>query len=83
MDQTNKFTTIQSKAMYERGKRANLIKIVINPLVAFISGYFIKLGFLDGYNGFIIARYASHATLAKYSKLLHLQRKMKKQDADS
>lgn len=83
MDQTNKFTTIQSKAMYERGKRANLIKIVINPLVAFISGYFIKLGFLDGYNGFIIARYASHATLAKYSKLLHLQRKMKKQAADS
>jgi hypothetical protein len=79
MAQTNKFTTIQSQAMYERGKRANLIKIVINPFIAFISGYIIKRGFLDGYNGFIIARYASHATLAKYAKLLHLQRKMKKQ----
>jgi hypothetical protein len=78
MEQTNKFTTIQSKAMYERGKRANVIKLVINPLVAFISGYIIKRGFLDGYNGFIIARYGSHATLAKYAKLLHLQRKNKK-----
>lgn len=79
MEQTNKFTTIQSKAMFERGKRANVIKIVINPLMAFIAGYIIKRGFLDGYNGFIIARYASHATLAKYAKLLQLQRKMKQQ----
>jgi glycosyltransferase involved in cell wall biosynthesis len=78
MEQTNKFTTIQSKAMYERGKRANGIKLVFNPFVAFISGYIFKRGFLDGYNGFIIARYASHATLAKYAKLLHLQRKNKR-----
>ena len=79
MAQTNKFTTIQAKAMFERGKRSNFIKIVINPFVAFFSHYIIKRGFLDGYNGFIIARYASHANLAKYAKLLHLQRKMKKQ----
>jgi glycosyltransferase involved in cell wall biosynthesis len=78
MEQTNKFTTIQSKAMYERGKRSNVIKLIVNPLVAFISGYIIKRGFLDGYNGFIIARYSSHATLAKYAKLLHLQKKNKK-----
>jgi glycosyltransferase involved in cell wall biosynthesis len=77
MEQTNKFTTIQSKAMYEQGKRANLVKLVVNPFIAFISGYIFKRGFLDGYNGFIIARYASHATLAKYAKLLHLQRKNK------
>lgn len=77
MEQTNRFTTIQSKVMFEQGKRANVIKLVINPLVSFISGYIIKRGFLDGYNGFIIARYASHATLAKYAKLLQLQRKIK------
>jgi hypothetical protein len=77
MAQTNKFTTIQSKAMFEQGKRSSVIKLVINPLIAFISGYIIKRGFLDGYNGFIIARFSSHATLAKYAKLLHLQRKMK------
>lgn len=77
MAQTNKFTTIQSKAMFEQGKRSNVIKLVVSPLTAFISSYIIKRGFLDGYNGFIIARFASHATLAKYAKLLHLQRKMK------
>ena len=75
--QTNKLTNIQSQAMYNQGKRSNVIKLVLNPFTAFISGYFIKCGFLDGYNGFLIARYASYSTFIKYSKLLHLQKKMK------
>jgi len=73
--QTNRFTNIQAQEMFNRGKKSNVIKLVVNPLMAFVSGYFLKLGFLDGYNGFIIARQASYSTLIKYSKLLHLQRK--------
>jgi glycosyltransferase involved in cell wall biosynthesis len=73
--QTNKLTSIQSLAMYQQGKRSGVIKLVLNPFAAFFSGYFIKRGFLDGYNGFLIARYASYATFIKYSKLLHLQKK--------
>jgi glycosyltransferase involved in cell wall biosynthesis len=76
--QTNRFTNIQAKAMFDRGRRSNAIKIFINPLMAFISAYFIKLGFLDGYNGFIIARCASYSTLIKYSKLLHMQRQARR-----
>jgi hypothetical protein len=75
--QTNRFTTIQAKSMFDRGKRSNVIKIVINPLVAFVSGYIFKMGFLDGYNGFIIASLAANSTLVKYAKLLHLQRQHK------
>ncbi len=73
--QTNRFTNIQAKEMFNRGKKSNLIKLVVNPFMAFVSGYFFKLGFLDGYNGFIIARQASYSTLVKYSKLLHMHRK--------
>ncbi|HAI84831.1 MAG TPA: glycosyltransferase family 2 protein [Chitinophagaceae bacterium] len=71
--QTNKFTTIQAKAMYAQGKRSSVFKMVMNPLVAFISGYIIKRGFLDGINGFIIARSVAYSTLLKYAKLYHLQ----------
>jgi glycosyltransferase involved in cell wall biosynthesis len=82
--QTNRFTNIQVKEMYAKGKRSGIIKLVINPLSSFITGYFFKLGFLDGYNGFIIARFASYATLIKYSKLLHLQQQApgKPQESD-
>lgn len=73
--QNNRFTTIQAKAMFERGKRANWGKILFSPLVAFVSGYFFKLGFLDGLNGFFIARSVAYHTFLKYIKLYDLQRK--------
>lgn len=75
ISQTNKFTTIQAKAMFAAGKKSNIFKLLFNPVVAFISGYIIKLGFLDGYNGFIIARAVAYSTMLKYAKLLHLQKK--------
>lgn len=73
--QNNRFTTIQAKAMFERGKRSNWFKILFSPLVAFVSGYFFKLGFLDGMNGFFIARAVAYHTFLKYIKLYDLQQK--------
>ena len=73
--QLNKFTSIQAEAMYKRGKRASVIKLLVNPAFAFISGYIIKGGFLDGVDGLMIARTVSYQTFAKYAKLLHYQRK--------
>ena len=59
--------------MFENGKRSNWFKLVANPLVAFINGYFFKLGFLDGAVGFFIASTVSYNTMLKYYKLLRLQ----------
>ncbi|MDE3144058.1 MAG: glycosyltransferase family 2 protein [Bacteroidota bacterium] len=73
--QNNKFTTIQAKAMFDAGKPANYFNLIINPLVAFISGYIFKLGFLDGADGFFIASSVAYQTMVKYAKLLHLRRK--------
>lgn len=73
--QANKFTSIQAKAMYNKGKRANVLKLIINPCVAFISGYLLKAGFLDGRDGFILAKTIAYQTLLKYAKLMHLQKK--------
>ncbi len=72
--QMNRFTTIQSEAMFKKGKRASLFKIVINPAVAFITGYIFKLGFLDGMEGFFIARSVAYQTLLKYVKLWKVQK---------
>ena len=73
LTQQNKFTTIQAKSMYAKGKRSNAFKLFVNPLVAFISGYIFKLGFLDGADGFFIASTVSYNTMVKYYKLLRLQ----------
>ena len=50
------------------------MKIFFSPLWAFINGYFLRLGFIEGYNGFIIAVYTAQQSYLKYQKLRKLQR---------
>ena len=58
----------------ESGKKTNSLKLLVSPLWAFTQCYIIRLGFLDGNNGFIIARNVAHLTYLKNAKLLALQR---------
>ena len=69
----NHYTTISAGALHSKGVRSNWLKILINPLWRFIYGYFIRLGFLDGFYGFVIAINCSHETFQKYIKLYQLQ----------
>jgi glycosyltransferase involved in cell wall biosynthesis len=71
----NYYTTISANALYAKGVRSNWFKILINPLWRFVYGYFIRLGFLDGFYGFLIAINCSHETFQKYTKLYQLQHK--------
>ncbi|MBS1596603.1 MAG: glycosyltransferase family 2 protein [Bacteroidetes bacterium] len=74
--QMNRFTTIQAEAMLKNGKKATLFKLLVNPPVAFFSSYIIKLGFLDGRDGLLIAKAGAYATFIKYIKLWHRQRNL-------
>ena len=76
--QTEKFTTIAANAMYNKGRQASLIKLYISPIVKFIRDYFIKLGFMDGKEGFIICRISAYSTYLKYYKLKNICKKNKK-----
>lgn len=75
--QNNKFSSISAEALFQRGKRTNWFKIIFNPAWAFINGYFLRLGFLDGFYGFVIARNVSHLTFLKHSKLYQKQKEKK------
>jgi glycosyltransferase involved in cell wall biosynthesis len=76
--QNNKFTTIQAQAMLLQGKRSNVLKLIINPFIAFIKGYFVKRGFMNGIDGFFIEKTVAYYTMVKYYKLMQLQLKGKK-----
>jgi glycosyltransferase involved in cell wall biosynthesis len=69
----NNYTTISANALHAKGVRSNWIKILVNPFWRFMYGYFIRMGFLDGFYGFIIAVNCSHETFQKYIKLYRLQ----------
>jgi glycosyltransferase involved in cell wall biosynthesis len=74
IQQNNRFSTISARSMYEKGKRTNWFRILFNPLWNFILGYFLRLGFLDGSFGYIIAINTAHLTFLKHVKLYQLQK---------
>jgi glycosyltransferase involved in cell wall biosynthesis len=75
--QNNKFSTISADSLFAQGKKTNLLKMVVNPVWAFIQGYFLRAGFLDGLFGFVIAIQVSHLTFLKHLKLYILQKSAK------
>jgi glycosyltransferase involved in cell wall biosynthesis len=74
LNQIKKFTDISSAAAFKNGKRSSLLKIIFSPTLKFVRAYFFKLGFLDGKEGWMIARWSAYATFLKYSKLKALQK---------
>ena len=51
------------------GKTAGFVKRYLSPVFAFIQHYIIQLGFLDGKEGFIIAKTTARYTFLKYRYL--------------
>ncbi|HMK27961.1 MAG TPA: glycosyltransferase family 2 protein [Chitinophagaceae bacterium] len=72
--QNNRLSSIAAASLYARGHRSSWFKILARPAWAFINGYFFRLGFLDGFDGFVIAVHTSHQVFMKYSKLYRIQR---------
>lgn len=70
----NKYSTLSAAAYFEAGKRASVLKIIFSPAVNFFNGFILKLGFLDGVPGFILAVTLSIETFLKYTKLYLLQK---------
>jgi glycosyltransferase involved in cell wall biosynthesis len=75
--QINKFAKIHGELAHENGRKNKsvILNLILNPLFKFIRGYIFKLGFLDGYYGFVISVNASLMNYFKYLYLLEINRK--------
>ena len=67
--QTNKFSTISAKALFDAGKNSNLLIIFLKTLNIFFKNFVFKLAFLDGFYGIVIGGINTFATFLKYTKL--------------
>lgn len=67
--QSNIFTDIAAKEMFEKNEKTSYFKIIFSTLFKFFYLYFLKLGFLDGFYGLVICVISSYANFIKYSKL--------------
>lgn len=78
--QQMKFAALSADALLRVGKRSSIRKIVINPAIAFLKLYIFKLGFLDGYEGFLISRTTAFSVFMKYAYLMDLQERKGKEE---
>lgn len=72
--QINKYSTLSALKKFEKGKKSSLFAILLFPKWRFFRDYIIKLGFLDGYYGFVICSNSAHEVFLKYTKLRDLWR---------
>jgi glycosyltransferase involved in cell wall biosynthesis len=70
----NRYSGLSARLLLRKGKRSSLFKIICSPFWAFVNGYFIRLGLLDGFYGFIIAINVAHLSFLKHVKLYLLQK---------
>lgn len=69
VQQNNKFSTISAETYFNRGKKTNIFKMIVHPFWAFILGYILRGGFLDGFYGFMVAVHVAHLSFLKHAKL--------------
>lgn len=75
MRKIEKYSELAAQAAAEQGRSAGILKIIFSPFWRFFSEYFIKLGFLDGYYGYVICRLSAYSAFAKYTKIRQYARK--------
>ncbi|MBN3034909.1 MAG: glycosyltransferase family 2 protein [Bacteroidales bacterium] len=72
--QANRLTNLTAEAAFESGGRAPMWKVLCAPVFRFLQIYLLRLGFLDGYYGFVISRISATATFLKHAKLREMIR---------
>lgn len=65
---------------HKKGKKFKLYRLIFSPVFIFIKNYFVKLGFLDGKRGFLVAMSSFFYTFLKYMFLYELELKEKYKD---
>ncbi|HAO46994.1 MAG TPA: glycosyltransferase family 2 protein [Chitinophagaceae bacterium] len=63
------YARMNARKYFEAGRKPNFFKQYFSPVFAFVQHYIFRLGFLDGREGFVIAKTTSWYTFMKYHYL--------------
>ena len=69
----NYLSTISARSYYEKGISRSVLRTIFAPLWRFFRDYFLRTGWLDGIDGFMICIISSFETFLKYIKLGKLE----------
>lgn len=73
LEKLDRYSSGSARDMHSRGRSASLAKAIAHGLFAFVRTYLLKLGFLDGRHGLMLAIYNAEYAYYKYVKLMFMQ----------
>jgi glycosyltransferase involved in cell wall biosynthesis len=68
----DRYTTLAAQQMYEDGRRATWVDVLITPRLTFFRNYVLRGGFRDGMAGLVISAMNSYYVGLKFAKLWEL-----------
>jgi glycosyltransferase involved in cell wall biosynthesis len=74
----NHYTSLAAEELKIKNKKFSVWSLIIRPAAVFFKMYFIRRGFMDGIQGFILAVFSSAYVFTKYAKLWELTKRGKK-----
>lgn len=74
-EKARRYSTLGMQKLQERGRRGRMGGAVVHGAYSFVKHYLFKLGFLDGWAGFVIAFGTLEGAFYKHAKLYERQRR--------
>lgn len=68
----NRYSSLGALTLRKSGRPFSSVRLITKPISKFFETYLLKLGFLDGYRGFIISVSAAYSVFLKWAKLWEL-----------
>ena len=68
-----RYAPLGARHMFENGITTSRLRVALAGPIAFLRSYVVKLGFLDGFPGFCIARFAAYHAYLKHLLLFEMQ----------
>lgn len=73
LNKANLYSTLGAKDKLKSGQSSGILKAICHGLFTFVRGYILRLGFLDGKYGFMLALSNAEGSYYKYVKLMILE----------
>ena len=72
LHKTAKYSALAAGELYRNGKKSTVFHLIFSPLFRFIKMFILQRGFLDGKEGFFIAKTTANGVFQKYRRLMSL-----------
>jgi glycosyltransferase involved in cell wall biosynthesis len=76
ISKTVAYAKLNATKYHLQGRRSNFFKLHVVPGLTFFQHYILRLGFLDGWEGYLIAKTTARYTFLKYNFLKEMNKKI-------